>query len=508
MIIDGSKQRKLGVVLGYINFLIKMGTQLIYVPIMLKILGQNEYGVYQLVASIISYLSLLNFGFGGSYFRFYAQCKDDKTKEHKLNGTFLMIFTLFAVLVLIVGIVISINAELILGNKLTSSEIELSKILLMILAVNMALTFPISVFSSIISSREAFVFQKLVELLKNMANPFLTIFILLMGKGSVGLVVVTTFLTVVAGLVNVWYAIKKLNVRFSFKGLDIRLIREIGIFSFFIFLNSIIDQVNWNVDKYLLGRMVGAAAIAVYSVGAQINTIYIQVSDMIASVMAPKVNLIVANEQSPMRELNELFIKVGRFQAYIVVAIVSGFFVLGKDFIVLWAGKDYQEAYVITLLLIVPAAVPLIQSLGVDIQRALNKHQIRSLVYAGLSVINILLSIPLIYKYGASGAALGTAFSLVVGNGLIMNIVYFKNIQLNIFDFWKKLFPIIFSSFIPICIGFIMNYFWDSLSWITIIIKGIVFVVVYFGVEYCIAMNDEEKVLLKGRSFLKKKNKK
>ena len=72
MIIDGSKQRKLGVVLGYINFLIKMGTQLIYVPIMLKILGQNEYGVYQLVASIISYLSLLNFGFGGSYFRFYA----------------------------------------------------------------------------------------------------------------------------------------------------------------------------------------------------------------------------------------------------------------------------------------------------------------------------------------------------------------------------------------------------------------------------------------------------
>ena len=92
MIDNKMKQRKFGVVLGYANFVVKMVTQLVYVPIMLKMLGQSEYGVYQLVASIIAYLSLLNFGFGGSYLRFYAQCKDDPQKEEKLNGTFLSIF--------------------------------------------------------------------------------------------------------------------------------------------------------------------------------------------------------------------------------------------------------------------------------------------------------------------------------------------------------------------------------------------------------------------------------
>lgn len=132
----------------------------------------------------------------------------------------------------------------------------------------------------------------------------------------------------------------------------------------FYFLNSIIDQANWNVDKYLLGRMIGSTAIAVYSVGAQINSVYIQVSDMTASVMATKVNLIVADKRNPLPELNTLFRKVGRIQAYVILAVISGFYVLGKDFILLWAGVDYQESYYVTLLLIVPAAIPLMQSLG------------------------------------------------------------------------------------------------------------------------------------------------
>ena len=159
MINCANNERKLGVLLGYLNFGVKMATQFLYVPIMLSILGQSEYGVYQLVASIISYLSLLNFGFGGAYLKFYAQYKDNPEEEAKLNGTFLFVFFIFSLLVLAIGIVISLNAEAILGDKLTAKEISLSKILLFILAINMALTFPSSVFSSIVSSREKFIFQ-------------------------------------------------------------------------------------------------------------------------------------------------------------------------------------------------------------------------------------------------------------------------------------------------------------------------------------------------------------
>lgn len=493
MIRDKSKQRKIGVMLGYVNYFIKMMTQFIYVPIMLSILGKNEYGVYQLVASVISYLSLLNFGFGGSYLRFFAQCKGDSKKESNLNGTFLLLFSFFATLVFVIGVIISVNAKTILGSKLSTEEIELSKILLFVLAVNMAMTFPLSVFSSIISSREAFVFQKIMELLKNIANPFGMIIVLMLGKGSIGLVCVTTIITIAGGCVDIWYVKNKIGAKFTFNRIEVKLIKEIGVFSFFIFLNSIIDQINWNVDKYLLGRIVGSTAIAIYSVGAQINTIYIQVSDMTASVMATKVNILVASEANPIKKLDELFLKVGRYQSYVILAIVMGFFVLGRDFIFLWAGREYCDAYWITLLLIAPAAVPLMQSLGVEIQRALNKHRVRSIVYVGLSIINIFVSIPLIWKMGGIGAALGTTISLIIGNGIIMNIIYYKYIGLDVIGFWKKIFPIIFTAFVPTIIILIINRVWCTISWGSLIAKGVVFVSVYLISEFILAMNDEEK---------------
>ena len=102
-------QVKIGAILGYVNYIVKMVIQLLYVPIMLRYLDQNEYGVYQLVASLISYLSLLNFGFGGAYLRFYAQCKNDCKKQEKVNGTFLLVFSFFSLLALIVGMLITLS---------------------------------------------------------------------------------------------------------------------------------------------------------------------------------------------------------------------------------------------------------------------------------------------------------------------------------------------------------------------------------------------------------------
>lgn len=66
-------QRKMGVILTYTSEAIKILTGLLYTPIMLRLLGQSEYGLYQLVYSVVSYLSLLSMGFGSSYLRFYSK---------------------------------------------------------------------------------------------------------------------------------------------------------------------------------------------------------------------------------------------------------------------------------------------------------------------------------------------------------------------------------------------------------------------------------------------------
>lgn len=70
----------------------------------------------------------------------------------------------------------------------------------------------------------------------------------------------------------------------------------------------------------------------------------------------------------------------------------------------------------------------LIQNLGVEIQRAVNKHRFMAIVYSVMAVGNVIISIPLAMCMGPVGSALGTAISLVLVNGLAMNIYYRKRL--------------------------------------------------------------------------------
>ncbi len=55
-------QKESGIILSWTTQGILVLSGLIYTPIALRILGQNEYGLYQLTGSVVSYLGLLGFG--------------------------------------------------------------------------------------------------------------------------------------------------------------------------------------------------------------------------------------------------------------------------------------------------------------------------------------------------------------------------------------------------------------------------------------------------------------
>ncbi len=490
-------QRKVGVLLSYISQGIHILSGILYTPIMLRMLGQSEYGLYTLVSSVVSYLGLLNFGFASSYIRFYSRLKikNEEREIARLNGMFMTIFLCITVICVFCGFVMLRNIKRIFGDGLTEKEYETAKILMSILILNLALAFPDSVFSTITSAHECFVFQRLLGVLQSLLNPFFTLPLLLLGFGSVGMVTVSAILTVAKLSVNIWYSIKKLHTRFLFHKFQFSLLKEMWIFTFFIFLNQIIDQVNWSVDKFLLGRFSGTMAVAVYGLGAQINTMYIQFSTAISGVFVPKVNRIVA-ETNDNRELTCLFTKVGRVQFMVMGLILTGFFFFGQIFMFFWGGEGYGESYVVTLFLIIPVTVPLVQNIGIEIQRAKNMHKTRSVVYFLIAVANIFVSIPLIGRFGPVGAAMGTALSLFGGNIVFMNWYYYRYIGLDMVFFWKKIVRIFPALVVPCIAGFVI---W---KWIVMqsLIRMIAWILIYTAIYSCsmwlLGMNKEEKHMI------------
>lgn len=494
-----SNQRKEGVILAYLNIGLNTLIQLIYTPIMLRLLGQSEYGVYQIVISTVGYLGLFNFGFSGSYVRFFAKYRaaGEEKEIERLNGLFLIVMLILGGICFGVGIVLGNHLNYFFGNKLCREELVLAQKLIRILVLNMSITFPFSLFDCYLLAFEQFRIQKLLLLLKTICNPFLTLPLLLAGYGSVGMVWVTTALTIVIGLFQTIYCTKRLKLRFCFTRIQFSMLQEIWIFCFYIFINQVVDQVNWSVDKVLLGALMGTGIVAVYSVAGMFNGIYMQFSTAISNVFLPKVNQMVTRNADD-RTFTELFTRVGRIQMMVLGLVLSGFVFFGQAFLYFYVGEGYEEVYEIALFLLVPVTVPLIQNLGIEIQRAKNRHKFRSLLYLVGAVANVIVSVPLIRFFGGNGAAMGTMLSLIICNILIMNVYYRKYIGLDMKYFWSEIGKLI-PAILPSLVGGIIIARIFPLERIPFFLLGVfLYTGLYGGGIYLFGMRDEEKKLIRG----------
>ncbi|WP_339102055.1 lipopolysaccharide biosynthesis protein [Candidatus Enterococcus clewellii] len=492
-------QRKIGIMLSYSNLIAKNLVMFLYTPLLLRLLGQSEYGIYQMVNSVMTSLSLFSLGFGSSYIRFFtrSKLKGDKDQVEKVNGMYLLVFLFMGFLAVLGGVILILNVNNLYGKTLTSTELNTAKYLMILMVINIGLTFPNSVFDCNIMASEQFKFQYSRQLFQTIVAPVLTIPLLLFGFKSLAIVFIQTALTLLFLFLNARFAISKLGMKFQFKNLDFSLLKEVSIFSFYIFLNQIVDQVNWNVPNFLLGIFAGAKSVAIFAVANQIKMIFMSMSTSFSSVFIPQINRIASEESvDNNKQLTTVMTKVGRFQAIILLYILGGFILLGKFFIEVWAGKGYAEAYYISLLIILPLFVPLIQNVGIDIQRAKNMHRFRSILYTAFAVLNVIITITTINLWGTVGATFGTLTTMILCNGLIMNWYYQKKVRLNMVFFWKSILPLFLPFLFSTVLMSILKIFISVNSLLNFCIYGIVYSLLFFSIYYFFSMNNTEKDLV------------
>ena len=306
------------------------------------------------------------------------------------------------------------------------------------------------------------------------------------------IVLITAITNILVMIINTIYAFKKIKIRISFKNLDFSILKEIFSYSIYVFINVIVDKINWSVDQVILGATSGTVAVAIYAVGAKINHLFNTMSTALAGVMVPK-SAKMEEEKRPIEEFSNIFIKTGRIQFLILVLIYTGFIIFGNVFINYWAGDGYLDSYYITIILMTGGLLPLIQNVGIGILQAKNKHKFRTFIIAVIAILNVAISIPMAKAYGGIGAAFGTLIALVLGQGVVMNIYYKKVIGLDVLEFLKQ----IFKMAIPIALLAIPSYFiYQKLiphTFPYLILSGIIYVLLYIFIVWNFCMNDYEK---------------
>ena len=174
----------------------------------------------------------------------------------------LLVYSIISVVALIGGMGLYLNVDSMFGDTMTAVELARARIMMLILVVNLVFTFPMSIFGSIMSAYECFVFPKAINIIRIFLNTAIMIALLEMGYKALAMVILQTLFNFATLIINFIYCKYKLGIKIRIARFQMGFLREVAIYSFWIFLNAIMDRVYWSSGQFILGIVAGTTAIA------------------------------------------------------------------------------------------------------------------------------------------------------------------------------------------------------------------------------------------------------
>lgn len=473
------KQVKFGAILSYFLIIINTLYALIVTPFILDILGETEYGIYKTISSLSSALMVLDLGIGGTIMRYLAKYKANK-EEDKIPNFLAMMFFIVGILMILVGImggIVYFSLNRIYSNTFTNLEIQKAKQIFLLFLINMMIHVFENGINGIITGNNKFIFGNGLKLIRIIARAILLGLLLPIFSNSLVLIIIDLGLTIVLICIEVVYLFFGLKIKIKFEKWDKKLFIESGKYTLLMFLTTIAAQVNNNIDNVIIGAISGPALVSIYSMGLMLFSMYEQLSTSISSVMLPTISNQLA--QNDNEAVKKTIIKAGQIQFILLGAAIVGFTIVGKDFIYLWLGEGYQDVYIISLLLMIPALFELIVNVCLSVLRAKNKLGFRTTVLFLSTIINFAITFVLVKYVSYIAAAIGTAFSFIVGSVIIMNIYYYKTLNFNMIKIYFKIISKVFPCLAVSGIALLISSHFLSGTWCDFLLNVMIFIIFY-----------------------------
>ena len=490
-------QRKEGVVLSYISMGLDALASFICLPFLVKLLGKGEFGLYQLVGAIIAYLLIMDFGLSNTTTRYYARYQEQGKQKDKENMLALsaIFYGFVAILILVIGFSLLYFFLPVYQNTLSPQDFITAKRLFTIMLLNVAIVIPANIFAAVINANQKFIFAKTLVILTLLLRPTTIVFMLHFWPKALTIVYIHTIFNFLVVTANIIYCCKFLDIKMKLHRFEWKLLKELILFSLFVFVAVAMEQTYWRSGQLILGALIGTGAVAVYAIAMKLDIFFTRLADNISAIFLPQLSQISAH-RSFKEQTNEVFLKVSRLQIMVMSIFLCGFILYGKTFLNFWLGAGFDESYYYSLTIMCALFIPLTQSIGIWILQAQNKHYFRAYVYTASAIFNIILGIFLVKHIGIKGCAIATAVSILLGQGLAMNL-YYKKIGLALKNYFKNLLKIIPVFALMFLIGLAGEKFFINQSLAVFLVKIVLFILLFLAAFYFGFMNAYEKNLLK-----------
>lgn len=385
---------------------VKLVITFVMTPIFVHNLGKYDYGLWEMVGGMIGYAGMLSLGIQPAVSRFAAKYRAENDREQLLTvyaSTFFFMVLVGALLATVCVLWALWYPELL---SQSGDETHRYAVFLLIIGVQLLFAFPGQIVESYLEG-----FQKYY--LKNTVTLFNSI---------VGSVILYSFiepangLLILAGVNAVGFSLKYLTYLYilSRPQLDRMVarpryfststLRELVGFGLKSLVQGVSTRIENATDSLVIGFALGPTMVPFYSIPANLVQNLRMLGWTLSHAFMPLFSDLSA--RSEQQKIQETYLLASKYVVGVILPIAVGIMIVGAPFIGLWIGPEFEEngQWIINYLVLF-TVLPLLDPFNSRYLTAVNKHGIFARLAPIAAIINLSLSIALVYRFGILGVA-------------------------------------------------------------------------------------------------------
>jgi O-antigen/teichoic acid export membrane protein len=384
-----------------------MFASLVFMPMLINSFGISLYGLFMLASSVASYASLADFGVGTALTKMVAEhhSTQDRRSLADVISSALVFYTVIGVAVAAVMAIVGLYAGVIF--KVTPDQAQLMRDMLLLGAAFQLVYWPASTARYVIAGYQRYDTLAKTGVLAAGLGIVATLFVIVRGEGPLVLVGLTGVVTCGVAIVNIVLALRISGIRPSLRGASLARLRAIFAFSWAVFFMQVSDALFYQqTDKVILGIFASPASVGLYEPAAKFNSLITFFSGLTVSAVLPLASSMEA--QGRHTSLRQLFVRGTKYIAALVAPTALVLMVLAEPIIVAWLGPKFTGMGLVAAVLLLPHLFVSLGLMGDAIVVSKGRIAKRIPYIVAQTVLNVVLSIALVGKYGVLGVAIGT----------------------------------------------------------------------------------------------------
>lgn len=479
-------------------------------PYILKNLGQERYGIYNIVFGIMNYLVLLEFGIRGAVARFaakYIQTNDSESLSSVISTS--IFFSL------IIG-PISIGLSVLIGYAAldffnVSPEYHTQTLILFVASgINLMLSFLCYSLSGVLIGSNRYDLQNLEIIITNLLRAVLIIVFFASGWISLISWAVAIVFATGAGLVYLFVIAFYIQpgLKIGYKNLKMRNIKEMLNFGGWNILLQVSGFLTASGNPLIIGRLLGSSMVPFYSIPYMLVTrLQAAVSAMTSTLMPHAASTLNTGDTNFLAYL----LKRGTYTASLLIFPLGGcLLVMCKSLFRVWLPEEYESYWIIYAILMIAYFGSITQTTSYFVLLGGGNIKWMSIVYVGVAVAIIGLSILFVgvFKMGIIGAAFALVIPRFISTCIFQPLYASSQAKLNILTFlWQSYSMPLLCSLPSIALAYILIKFLPPNNLLVWVVQYLISLLP-FGVFALTGVLDvplRAKIISKTRSFFNRR---